>query len=192
MLAMGNFNRGSRPSGGRGFARRGFNGRDVRSPAQMHPAVCDNCNKNCEVPFRPTSGNPIFCSDCFENKKGPGAGRFEGRDESRFQRSDERQMFDAVCDDCGNDCKVPFRPSGEKPIFCSNCFGDKKGNGERNREQAPAQPQQNAQFELLNTKLDKILQMLTPNSFMQAAEEEQAEITEEVAKTPKKKSPKKK
>src|SRR3989338_2637913 len=135
MLAMGNFNRGSRPSGGRGFARRGFNGRDVRSPAQMHPAVCDNCNKNCEVPFRPTSG---------------------------------------------------------KPIFCSNCFGDKKGNGERNREQAPAQPQQNAQFELLNTKLDKILQMLTPNSFMQAAEEEQAEITEEVAKTPKKKSPKKK
>jgi len=128
MLAMGNFNRGSRPSGGRGFARRGFNGRDVRSPAQMHPAVCDNCNKNCEVPFRPTSGKPIFCSDCFENKKGPGAGRFEGRDESRFQRSDERQMFDAVCDDCGNDCKVPFRPSGEKPIFCSNCFGDKKGN----------------------------------------------------------------
>ena len=27
------------------------------------------------------------------------------------------QMHSAVCDDCGNNCEVPFRPTGDKPIF---------------------------------------------------------------------------
>lgn len=36
-------------------------------------------------------------------------------------------MHDAVCAKCGKDCQVPFKPSGDRPIFCSNCF-DKSGN----------------------------------------------------------------
>lgn len=38
-----------------------------------------------------------------------------------------RQMFKTICDSCGKDCEVPFRPSGEKPVYCSDCF-------EKNRE----------------------------------------------------------
>lgn len=41
-----------------------------------------------------------------------------------------KQMFDAVCGSCGNDCKIPFRPSGSRPVLCSNCF-DKKGGREK-------------------------------------------------------------
>ncbi len=26
-------------------------------------------------------------------------------------------MHSAVCDDCGKRCEVPFRPTGDKPIF---------------------------------------------------------------------------
>jgi CxxC-x17-CxxC domain-containing protein len=34
----------------------------------------------------------------------------------------EREMFDAVCADCGKTARVPFRPSGARPVYCSDCF----------------------------------------------------------------------
>ena len=129
---MGNFNPGDR--GGRSggaFERRGYSDRGRRGPVEMHRAVCDNCRKNCEVPFRPTSGKPIFCNDCFQSNP--------CSDSRRSTNSDDRQMFEAVCDECGQSCKVPFQPSDGKPVYCSNCFGEKKGAGNRNREQS--QPQ---------------------------------------------------
>jgi CxxC-x17-CxxC domain-containing protein len=37
-----------------------------RAPRQMFTAVCDNCGKVATVPFQPTSGKPVYCSECFE------------------------------------------------------------------------------------------------------------------------------
>ncbi len=34
---------------------------------EMHKAVCDKCSKDCEVPFKPSGGKPIYCSRCFED-----------------------------------------------------------------------------------------------------------------------------
>ena len=79
---MGNFsqggNKGGFKSGGRngerenrsgGFQKRSFGGSDRGNKEQMmHQAVCSECNKTCEVPFRPTSGKPVYCKDCFGNK----------------------------------------------------------------------------------------------------------------------------
>lgn len=53
----------SRPSGDMG----GNNG----ARAQMFSAVCSDCNRKCEVPFRPTGDRPVFCNDCFGNKRAP-------------------------------------------------------------------------------------------------------------------------
>jgi CxxC-x17-CxxC domain-containing protein len=36
---------------------------------EMFPAVCDECGKNTQVPFQPTSGKPVYCSDCFERRR---------------------------------------------------------------------------------------------------------------------------
>lgn len=36
-------------------------------------------------------------------------------------------MHKAICSDCGNSCEVPFRPTGDKPIFCNDCFSAKRG-----------------------------------------------------------------
>jgi CxxC-x17-CxxC domain-containing protein len=33
-----------------------------------------------------------------------------------------REMFDAVCARCGKDTQVPFRPTGARPVYCSDCF----------------------------------------------------------------------
>lgn len=74
---MGNFNRDRRPSGDRdrggrggfGGGSRGFGGggyRDRDSRPEMHSAVCDGCGDDCQVPFRPTSGKPVYCDNCFK------------------------------------------------------------------------------------------------------------------------------
>ncbi len=34
----------------------------------------------------------------------------------------EREMFSATCSSCGREAQVPFRPSGAKPVYCSDCF----------------------------------------------------------------------
>ncbi|HBY46293.1 MAG TPA: zinc-binding protein [Chloroflexi bacterium] len=36
---------------------------------EMHDAVCDQCGKQTQVPFVPTSGKPVYCSDCFQSRR---------------------------------------------------------------------------------------------------------------------------
>ena len=48
---------------GTGFGDRG--GGYSRGPREMFTATCSNCGKEAQVPFRPTSGKPVYCSDCF-------------------------------------------------------------------------------------------------------------------------------
>ncbi len=33
-----------------------------------------------------------------------------------------RQMYDAVCSECGKPCKLPFEPHNDRPVYCSECF----------------------------------------------------------------------
>ena len=44
------------------------------------------------------------------------------RDARKGNRGGERQMFDAVCAECGRPCKVPFEPRNDRPVYCSDCF----------------------------------------------------------------------
>ncbi len=43
----------------------------------------------------------------------------------------EVSMHKATCSDCGKGCEVPFRPTGDKPVYCSDCFGSKRDGGDR-------------------------------------------------------------
>jgi CxxC-x17-CxxC domain-containing protein len=53
----------------------------------------------------------------------------------------ERQMFPAVCSQCGKDTMVPFQPREDRPVYCSDCFAAQRGSsysgggggGRRNR-----------------------------------------------------------
>lgn len=75
---MGNFKGGGRGNGGfrgaQGGGRPAFQKKGFKSGggerAQMHKAVCSECGKSCEVPFRPSSDKPIYCNDCFSSKRG--------------------------------------------------------------------------------------------------------------------------
>src|SRR3989442_3354073 len=39
-----------------------------------------------------------------------------------------REMFSATCSSCGKEAQVPFQPSGDKPVYCSDCFQQHGGN----------------------------------------------------------------
>ncbi|MBW2991568.1 DNA-directed RNA polymerase [Candidatus Woesearchaeota archaeon] len=54
--------RDSKPRFGGGF-RGGF--RSFSGPRTMHKAVCAECGVECEVPFEPTEGRPVYCKECF-------------------------------------------------------------------------------------------------------------------------------
>jgi len=37
-------------------------------PREMHAAVCSDCGKECEVPFKPNLNRPVYCRDCWEKR----------------------------------------------------------------------------------------------------------------------------
>ena len=41
----------------------------------------------------------------------------------------ERILHKAICADCKKECEVPFRPSGERPVYCKECFSRRKAGG---------------------------------------------------------------
>ncbi|NVN96821.1 hypothetical protein HXX01_01065 [Candidatus Nomurabacteria bacterium] len=92
---MGNFQGGGNRGGGfrggnGGGGRPSFGGgrREDRGPVTMHKAVCDECHKSCEVPFRPSGDKPIYCNDCFGSKRGNEAPRREFSNDRPAPRRD--------------------------------------------------------------------------------------------------------
>ncbi len=63
---------------------------------------------------------PTRCPACRQARKqqsGGGRSNYGGG----FDRP-QRQMFPAICASCGVETEVPFQPSGEKPVYCRDCF----------------------------------------------------------------------
>jgi CxxC-x17-CxxC domain-containing protein len=48
---------------------RGDGGYGERRPRQMYSAVCAECGRTAMVPFQPTGARPVYCSDCFQNRR---------------------------------------------------------------------------------------------------------------------------
>jgi CxxC-x17-CxxC domain-containing protein len=64
--AGGGYSAGGYGGGGGG----GGGGYRDRGPREMFSATCSNCGREAQVPFRPTSGKPVYCSDCVRSLRG--------------------------------------------------------------------------------------------------------------------------
>ena len=42
----------------------------IAARARCSPRPARSCGKEAQVPFRPTSGKPVYCSDCFRTQRG--------------------------------------------------------------------------------------------------------------------------
>jgi len=89
-------------------------------------------------------------------KRGEDFGQYEERKSGSFNRRGPRresrtEMHKAVCDKCGKDCEVPFKPTSSKPLYCDECFkqegGKSRGGSSKDLEE-------------INKKLDKIMEAL--------------------------------
>jgi CxxC-x17-CxxC domain-containing protein len=76
------------------------------------------------------TNEPSRCPECRATRKASGGGRSSGGYSSGggYERR-EREMFPAVCAQCGKDTQVPFQPSGDRPVYCSDCFASQRSSG---------------------------------------------------------------
>ncbi len=44
------------------------------------------------------------------------------RDARKSQNRAQKEYFTTVCANCGKEAKVPFQPSNDRPVYCSECF----------------------------------------------------------------------
>jgi len=62
------------------------------------------------------SNEPSRCLDC------RAARRRNNRESGQGGGGGRREMFPAVCANCGVETMVPFKPSGDRPVYCRDCF----------------------------------------------------------------------
>lgn len=81
---------------------------------------------------------PTRCADCRAARKaqrdggssyGGGYGSSYGGGGGGYGAGGrQREMFSATCSSCGKEAQVPFQPSSDKPVYCSDCFQQRGGN----------------------------------------------------------------
>lgn len=100
--------------------------------------------RDCGQPFTFTAGEqeyyasrgltntPGRCPECRAARKTgggySGGGGSYGRGGGYSDRA-PREMHEARCDSCGGVARVPFVPSGNKPVYCSDCFSKSRSGG---------------------------------------------------------------
>ncbi len=105
--------------------------------------VCRDCGQE----FTFTAGEQEFyqqrglmnepgrCPDCRRARKSQQGGGYAGGGSyssgggygGGYERA-PRQMYPAVCSNCGRETQVPFQPRGDKPVYCSDCFRSQQGS----------------------------------------------------------------
>lgn len=59
---------------------------------------------------------PARCKNCRDSRKSSRGGPSRG----------PRQMYDVTCQGCGKETQVPFKPTGQKPVLCRECFNKER------------------------------------------------------------------
>jgi CxxC-x17-CxxC domain-containing protein len=98
--------------------------------AQDKTLTCRECNQEftftaSEQDFYAQKGftnNPSRCPACRANRKSQRSeGGYGSRSGGGFNGR-EREMYAAVCAQCGKETTVPFQPRGDRPVYCSECY----------------------------------------------------------------------
>jgi len=54
----------------------------------------------------------------------------------------ERNFTKVICSDCNKECEVPFKPSGDRPVYCKECFAKRKDNRPPHKENYDNKPKE--------------------------------------------------
>lgn len=64
------------------------------------------------------ANQPQRCRDCRQARRSLAPDRTPGH-------AQNRPSFGAVCAECGVETTVPFRPRGDRPVYCRACYSAK-------------------------------------------------------------------
>ena len=79
--------------------------------------------KDCGADFVFTAGEQEFYAEKgFANEPTRCKSCRSARKSERNSERPSRQMFDAVCAECGAPTQVPFEPTSGRPVYCKDCF----------------------------------------------------------------------
>ena len=67
--------------------------------------------------------------------------RHHGREE-RDNSFRERSFTQVICSDCNKECEVPFKPSGDRPVYCKECFAKRKDSRGPRKENYDNKPKE--------------------------------------------------
>lgn len=108
------------PRGGPGASTAG------RKRLENKVLICKDCGASFDFTVRDQQfyaekgfeNEPQRCRDCRNARKtqrtnGTGSGAGTGG---------TREMFDTVCAQCGTATTVPFKPRGDRPVYCRSCY----------------------------------------------------------------------
>lgn len=72
------------------FNKRGGRPEEDREPRRAYKATCSECNKMCDVPFKPNGSKPVLCNACFNRDDSFDQKRTRGRKFDRPSFGDNR------------------------------------------------------------------------------------------------------
>jgi len=77
------------------------------------------------------ANEPGRCPECRATRKAQrGEGGYSsGGYSSGGYGGGQREMFPAVCAQCGKDTQVPFQPRNDRPVYCSDCYSAQRPGG---------------------------------------------------------------
>lgn len=93
--------------------------------------TCRDCGKEFiftagEQEFYATRGfqnEPSRCPECRSARKAQNGG---GNSRMGGGGGGQREMHTVTCAQCGKETQVPFKPSGDRPVYCQDCFASKR------------------------------------------------------------------
>ncbi len=69
------------------------------------------------------TNEPKRCPECRQARKAERYGNSgNSYGNSNYGYTPQRQLFPAVCADCGKATEVPFEPRQGRPVYCSDCY----------------------------------------------------------------------
>ena len=90
------------------MSARSFEGREHPKPV-LPAVVAPQTFRQPEVSGRPNEAKPV-----------------QADSQRHVRERRERVLHKAVCADCHKECEIPFKPTGDRPVYCKECFSKRK------------------------------------------------------------------
>jgi CxxC-x17-CxxC domain-containing protein len=93
------------------------------------PKRCPECREKRRAQNQKRQGGGGDKPRSFGGGNRPRGGGFNDRRGGGGFRNFDRPKFEVKCAECGKTTFVPFKPTGVRPVYCDECFRERRSSG---------------------------------------------------------------